>query len=154
MFSTFVVGTDGSDNAERAVQACIELAGQYPDCSVHVVVAHQPLSAAEIQSIAAQLPEEMRPLLHPRVGAETILAKTESAFAAADIAAEFHEVNEDPSEALLGLAERVDADLLIVGSRGEGLAKRALHGSVSTKVLHHAPCSVLVVKATQAPSTG
>lgn len=146
MFSTIVVGTDGSDNAKKAQQVCVELAKQDPGCAVHVVVAHHPLSAAEITSIAGQLPEEMRPLLHAHIGAETILAEAQSVFALAEIDAEFHEIDEDPSEALLGLADRIGADLLIVGSRGHGLAKRALHGSVSTKVLHHAPCSVLVVK--------
>ncbi len=146
MFSTIVVGTDGSENAEKALQVCIELARQNPASSVHVVVAYQPLSPAEVRSIATQLPEEMRPLLHAHVGAETILANAESAFADGDVKAEFHEIDEDPSEALLGFAERVNADLVIVGSRGEGATKRALHGSVSTKVLHHSPCSVLVVK--------
>ncbi len=149
MFRTIVVGTDGSNDANRALQASIDLAKQNAGCSVHVVVAYHPMSVAEIRSIAGQLPEEMRPLLHAHVGAETIRTGAESTLAEAGVDAEFHEIDDDPSEAILGLAEKVDADLLIVGSRGEGVAGRALHGSVSTKVMHHAPCSVLVVKGSE-----
>jgi len=43
-------------------------------------------------------------------------------------------------------AAEVDADLIIVGSRGMNAVQRWLLGSVSSKVVHHAPCSVLVVR--------
>jgi nucleotide-binding universal stress UspA family protein len=39
-----------------------------------------------------------------------------------------------------------NADLIIVGTRGLNTAQRLLLGSVSTKVMHHAPCDVLVVR--------
>lgn len=147
MFSTIVAGTDGSKNAERALQVTADLAKRYPGTSVHVVMAHHPLTAADIQSIAAELPEEMRPLLHPHMEADTVLAEAKSLFHSVGVEAEVHEIDADPTDALLGVAERMNADLMVVGSRGEGVAKRALHGSVSTKVMHHAPCAVLVVKA-------
>lgn len=147
MFSTIVVGTDGSEDAEKALRVCRELAKQNPECSVHVVAAQHPLSVADIKMISAQLPAEMRPLLHAHIGGESILAEARSIISVGGIEAQYYEINEDPSEALLDAAERLDADLLIVGSRGEGMAKRVLHGSVSTRVMHHAPCSVLVVKS-------
>lgn len=43
-------------------------------------------------------------------------------------------------------AESWGADLIVIGSHGYGFFERLLLGSVSTAVLHHAPCSVLVVK--------
>ena len=49
-----------------------------------------------------------------------------------------------PAAVLLRAAE--DADLLVVGSRGLGGFTGMLLGSVSTQVLHHSPCPVLVVR--------
>jgi nucleotide-binding universal stress UspA family protein len=42
-----------------------------------------------------------------------------------------------------------DADLIVVGSHGYGFWSRALLGSVSNSVVHHAPCSVLIVREKQ-----
>jgi nucleotide-binding universal stress UspA family protein len=50
-----------------------------------------------------------------------------------------------PSAALLGLADRVDADLLVAGTRGAGLMQRLLLGSVATRLMRHSTCSLLVV---------
>jgi nucleotide-binding universal stress UspA family protein len=49
-----------------------------------------------------------------------------------------------PASALLDSAS--DADLLIVGSRGHGGFSGLLLGSVSTQVVHHARCPVLVIR--------
>jgi nucleotide-binding universal stress UspA family protein len=45
-------------------------------------------------------------------------------------------------------AEESGADLIVVGTRGLSATRRALRlmGSVSTNVIHHAPCDVLVVR--------
>lgn len=50
-----------------------------------------------------------------------------------------------PADVLLRAAG--DADLLVVGSRGLGGFTGMLLGSVSTQILHHSPCPVLVVRA-------
>lgn len=47
---------------------------------------------------------------------------------------------------ILDTAEKLGADLLVVGSRGRHGAKRYLMGSVSTQVAEHAKCNVLIVK--------
>jgi nucleotide-binding universal stress UspA family protein len=54
-------------------------------------------------------------------------------------------VDGDAGDALV--SEAKDAELVVVGSRGRGNLKSALLGSVSSHVLHHAPCPVVVVKA-------
>ena len=47
---------------------------------------------------------------------------------------------------LVQQAREAGADLIAVGTRGLNAAQRALLGSVSTKVVHHAECDVLVVR--------
>lgn len=52
-----------------------------------------------------------------------------------------------PDEAIVELGEELDAGLIVTGSRGLGGVRRALMGSVSDSVVHHAHCPVLVVRA-------
>jgi nucleotide-binding universal stress UspA family protein len=47
---------------------------------------------------------------------------------------------------IVRLAKESGADLIVLGARGLNPVKRLVLGSVSTNVLHHAPCDVLVVK--------
>jgi nucleotide-binding universal stress UspA family protein len=52
----------------------------------------------------------------------------------------------DPAEVIIEIANEQQADLIVVGSRGLTGIKRFLLGSVSNKVSHHAPCSVMIVR--------
>jgi nucleotide-binding universal stress UspA family protein len=52
-----------------------------------------------------------------------------------------------PAEALIAMAERDDARMIVVGHHGGGTVRGAIMGSVTFKVLHDAPCPVLVVVA-------
>lgn len=145
VFATVVVGTDGSENAEAAVRMAIELVRVNAGARLHVVNASRPLSVGEVRTIVADLPSEYQDLVTSHFPSEAVLSRARSAARAANVDAVFHEVDDHPADALLDAVERFDADLLIVGSRGEGRARRLLHGSVSTSVMHHAPCSVLVI---------
>ena len=51
-----------------------------------------------------------------------------------------------PDSRIVEVAEQENADLIIVGSHGYNRWERLLLGSVSDSVVHHAPCSVLVVR--------
>lgn len=51
-----------------------------------------------------------------------------------------------PASRIVETAEAMSADLIIVGSHGYNSLERLLLGSVSDSVVHHAPCSVLVVR--------
>lgn len=63
-------------------------------------------------------------------------------------------VEGDPRQHIVATAEAWPADLVVMGARGLGAFKGFLLGSVSTGVIHHAPCSVLVVKGRRrAPRT-
>jgi nucleotide-binding universal stress UspA family protein len=51
-----------------------------------------------------------------------------------------------PKREILEKAESFDADLIVVGSQGQGAFSRLLLGSVSQYLATHAKCSVLIVK--------
>jgi nucleotide-binding universal stress UspA family protein len=51
-----------------------------------------------------------------------------------------------PDSRIVETAEEWNADLIVVGSHGYSRWERLLLGSVSDSVVHHAPCSVLVVR--------
>lgn len=52
----------------------------------------------------------------------------------------------EPVDTLCEQAKNLGADLVVVGARGHSAAERFLLGSVSDRVVHHAPCPVLVVR--------
>jgi nucleotide-binding universal stress UspA family protein len=51
-----------------------------------------------------------------------------------------------PRQVIVDEAERWNADLIVMGSRGLGAWNRLLLGSVSSAVVHHAKCSVEIVR--------
>jgi nucleotide-binding universal stress UspA family protein len=52
-----------------------------------------------------------------------------------------------PESRIVETAEQIGADLIVIGSHGYNAWERLLLGSVSNSVVHHAPCSVMVVRA-------
>jgi nucleotide-binding universal stress UspA family protein len=56
------------------------------------------------------------------------------------------EESPSPADAIVAYAEKHGIDLIVIGNKGAGAVERFLIGSVSSKVVTHAPCSVMVVK--------
>lgn len=54
-----------------------------------------------------------------------------------------------PRQVIVDEAEQWGADLIVMGSRGLGAWNRLLLGSVSSAVVHHAKCSVEIVRTPQ-----
>ena len=132
-----VVGVDGSEGSQRALQWAIEEAGRR-DATVEALHAWEPGLTAGLYSGAVFTEESVQE------AGEKVLEDT---IAAADPAGstkvERRCVTAQPAAALIEAAK--DADLLVVGSRGLGGFYRLLIGSVSSQVAHHAPCPVVVV---------
>lgn len=146
MFTRIVVGADGSSDATQAVKVAGQLASVPPLGTVHVVTAYDPLTQAELQRLDTQLPSEFHDQLTGDLLARPAMEEAVQLLKARGLAHTVYEMTEAPADAILQRALAVDADLIIVGSRGEGAIDRLRHGSTSTKVMHEAPCSVLVVK--------
>lgn len=144
MYERIVVGTDGSSRAGDAVRAAGRIASMCGAAEVHVVSARPALSSQEIARIRAELPEEFHDVVSPALEAQSHLSEARTLLA--PVLMTPHERRGDPADAILEVADSVDADLIVVGARGLGTVERFLRGSVSTKVAHHSRCDVLIVE--------
>ena len=63
----------------------------------------------------------------------------------AGISTEYRQIPGSPGKSICKLARDWQADLIVVGRRGRSGLSELLLGSISNYVLHHAPCSVLIV---------
>ncbi len=87
--------------------------------------------------------------LGPGARRETIVDAVREAFETAGIEArtEIRRVSPgDTPEQIVGVAQEVDADLIVMGTRGMTEWKSLLLGGVANKVIHHATCPVLLVR--------
>lgn len=139
-----LLATDGSPTAEKATATAIDLARLLGAELVIVSVwdiAYAGYSAMGFAPIPmngdlAKLGEE-----------EARKAITEAVARAEEAGVETRSsvLRGFPVEAICDAAEKFGPQFLVIGSHGWGAMKRALFGSVSTGVLHHATCPVLVV---------
>jgi nucleotide-binding universal stress UspA family protein len=148
MFSSIMVGTDGSPTAAAAVGEAITLASKV-SARLLIVSAYEPISELRLREERKSAPADAQWMVNPR---EDVLAVLETA---RQLAAEggVSEVETfarggDAADAIIDIAEEQGCDLIVVGNRGMTGAKRFLLGSVPNKISHHAPCSVLIVRTT------
>ncbi len=52
-----------------------------------------------------------------------------------------------PSPDIVNMSRKMEVDCIIMGTKGKGVFGRMLSGSVSTYVMQHAPCPVVVVRS-------
>jgi nucleotide-binding universal stress UspA family protein len=146
MYTTIVVGTDGSPQALAAVRRAGEVASASGIDSVHVVAACHAYSQAEVERIEADLPSEFHDLINVHMRAIDRFDEARGELRRFGVDVVEHEASVGPARAILDVAEEVDADLVVVGARGLGAIERFVRGSVSTRVAHHSPCDVLIVE--------
>ena len=147
--SGVVVGVDGSAASERALAWAVEEAALRGST---LAVVHSYEVPVVHPMWGMPLPDEpLRDRL--RQAAEKLAADMLSKVLASRPAAAGHvrttslAVEGPPAGALIEDAVGRSADLLVVGSHGAGALSRLMLGSVSNKVLHHAPCPVVVIPA-------
>jgi nucleotide-binding universal stress UspA family protein len=147
MFSTIVVGTDGSDTARKAVRAAVDLAKTVGG-TLDIVSAYEPVPNQRLREESRQAPEDMQWSINPREDVEATLREACEEVEDSGVAIQTFAREGDPADAILDVAEERGADLIVVGNKGMTGAKRFLLGSVPNKVSHHAPCSVLIIRTT------
>lgn len=139
--STFLIvaGVDGSEQSQAAFQWAVDEA-RLRHGKVRAITAwHYPPVPSTVEDRGSN------DSLHV---AERVQAEALKAVAAEGVDIEGMLVRDSAASALLDAAK--DADLLVVGSRGHGGFAGLRLGSVSSQLVHHAPCPVLVVRPSSA----
>jgi nucleotide-binding universal stress UspA family protein len=137
VFSKIVLALDGSDSSDRAIPIAQELAKQ---------------SGGRIDVV------HVREIVGGRGGVHTVnvdenslASKVEGQFAelqSAGVAGELHRFTANvggPAHEIAEVAEKLGADVIVVGTRGHGSFGGFLAGSVTQRLLHLAHCPVLAV---------
>jgi nucleotide-binding universal stress UspA family protein len=147
MFSSIVVGTDGSETAKEAVRQATSLAKDL-GASLYLVSAYEPVPSGRLRQEAKEVPDDLAWMVNPREDVEATLSEAADEAKEAGVDVTTFARQGDPADAILDVAEEKKSDLIVVGNKGMTGAKRFLLGSVPNKVSHHAPCSVLIIRTT------
>jgi nucleotide-binding universal stress UspA family protein len=142
-----LLATDGSPDAESAARMAIALSNGL-NLELHVVcVGHAP--SVYTGSETEFLDLEFQDWLHESAKSDARAKLEELARRIKEMGGEVaktHAAVGRPDAQIVHIAEEMGAGLIVMGSRGLGPLKRALMGSVSNSVVHHAHGSVLVVR--------
>ncbi len=137
-----VVGIDGSEQSCHAATVSADLARRN-GATLHLVTIVRPPegwwgivgSPPTPSALSKSLTDAQREIL------DSVVAEIDMS----DIEVVQVEDVGDPARMLLDYADRVDADVMVIGRRGAGLIERIMLGSVANRVAHDAQCPVLLV---------
>ncbi len=150
-----LIATDGSDYSKAAVEECCRWVIQPENAEVLIVstfedghpISTEPfaISAEYYQKLVDAVREQSQSFVEE--AKKTIRGR----FPAAEFVISTEALAGSPDQQIVERAKEWKADLIVVGSHGRGFWGRLL-GSVSDGVVHHAPCSVLVVRKSETPA--
>jgi nucleotide-binding universal stress UspA family protein len=140
-----LLAAHGSEGTEFAAHTAIRLANS-AECELHLVYvervpgypAYAPLSA---QHLEWELQEGAE-----RAGLERLWELDRNVRIAGGTVAGAHLRIGEVAEEVVGLAEELKVDLIVVGTRDRSVIRRTLMGSVSDSVVRHAHCPVVVAR--------
>ncbi len=139
---TIIVGIDGSTHSDHAAALAVSMA-RGTGAKLHVVNVMRPADGWWGIGEATPAPAGMDQSL--KEAQRELLAETIGKLDLSGLDHDTYTDIGDPAGVLVGYAERVGADVLIIGKRGAGLIERLIIGSVANRVVHDAPCPVLLV---------
>jgi len=139
MFKSIVVAIDGSKHSHKALDYAKDLAEQSKAALwlVHVFPHTSGLLEGDVyEKLVVKRESEGQAILD------------EARQKLGDTTLEVHEelLEAPETEAIISVAKTRKADLIVMGSRGRGSLQGLLLGSITHKVIQHAPCPVMVVR--------
>ncbi|WP_417617443.1 universal stress protein [Oceanisphaera sp.] len=146
MYKSLLVAVDGSEQAEKALMLACRLA-RADEAQLHIVHAPEVLSHPAILiwgmgAIAMKdSPEELE-----KTGNKIVKRAALEAGELGVTRVQTHVVRGEPARAIIHEAEKLGADVIVMGCRGLGNLSGLMMGSVSHKVSHSAKCGVITVR--------
>jgi nucleotide-binding universal stress UspA family protein len=144
-----LLAIDGSIFGGAALLQACEIIGAQLSPEVRVLTAYEVLAPVMSEPFVPMPVYSQEIVDELRQKAEEIAAaaveKLKEKFPSAEVS-QIVKMDE-PGAAIVSEARAWNADIIIVGSHGHGIFGRVLLGSVSDYVIHHAPCSVMVVRS-------
>ena len=134
-----VVPVDGSDQATRAAEVAVELAG-LAGAQILLVHCHRPFPA-----ILGE-PYFQKAVSRILLKSDELLEPYRRMLKAGNVEFEDRVLEGPPGNSICEVAEIEKCDMIVMGSRGHTDLKGLILGSVAHRVLHAAPCPVLVVR--------
>jgi nucleotide-binding universal stress UspA family protein len=140
-----LLAAHGSEGTEFATHTAIRLANS-AECELHLVYVERVPGYPAYAPISAQHHEwELREGAE-RAGLERLWELDRSVRIAGGTVAGAHLRIGEVAKEVVGLAEELEADLIIVGTRGRSVIGKALMGSVSDSIVRQARCPVVVAR--------
>ncbi len=134
---------DGSECALRAVDHLIAHAAWYREVpEIHLLHVHRPIPIGRVQ---AHVGEETLKAYYLEESQASLLAAQQKL----DAAGRFHTTHihvGQPAEIIAKLAKELSCDLIVMGTHGRGAVAGLVMGSVANRLLHSAPCPVMLVR--------
>lgn len=139
-----VVGVDESQTSREALERAVTLAGLL-EAEIDVVhVSYVPATVLAAMSGVPMASEDFA-----AAQSQAVWDGLQDVIDGASVTVNTIDLDGYPADCLVEHAATVDADLLVVGSRGRGALASLFLGSTSHRVVNHAPCDVLVVRHQQ-----
>jgi nucleotide-binding universal stress UspA family protein len=142
-----LVAFDGSESARKAFDAALQIAKNGGSKLMVIAVVGMPVYFMQGETGLppvdySQYLESAKKAAESQIAGLLAEAKSNGATATGEVVMSV----DSTAQAIIDYASNHNADLIVVGSRGLGGLKKMLLGSVSSAVVSHAPCQVLVVR--------
>jgi nucleotide-binding universal stress UspA family protein len=137
-----LVPLDFSENSQAVLEWAAHLAEEHGSRVLLLHAYHLPVEFQQLEG--AYLPDDF--WANVKSETEQTLARYADQLRARGLTVETHAREGYPATVIEEEAQRLEADLIVIGTRGLSGLKHLLLGSIAERVVQHAPCPVLTVK--------
>lgn len=143
-----LITTDGSDFSREAVEKCCRMFIKPETTAIKIVSVYEIALPMDVFPAPTDFSEKLETSAREQAEsfAEDAAKIIREHFPNAELDLTTQVSTGAPEQVVVETAKDWNADLIVVGSHGRGFWERMLLGSTTDALVHHAPCSVLVVR--------